>query len=187
MRYSLTLADPEDALNGIFSNPAAKTSGKSLDIDTTHPLIGEKIPTIILYDTSKIVNVIANLEDNTEAELPSYFKLGNNNKLESGTVKILPKIIDPTSGKKLNLENFEIFYTSENNGTSTIFARQGIADKINNVINGYTKLNGSIDRFTSLEDRDKTYKIVNLVPKKQALPIRSILLKKRLMALEFKK
>ncbi|MFK7760783.1 MAG: flagellar filament capping protein FliD [Candidatus Midichloriaceae bacterium] len=158
LRYSLTLADPEDALNGIFSNPAAKTSGKSLDIDTTHPLIGEKIPTIILYDTSKIVNVIANLEDNTEAELPSYFKLGNNNKLESGTVKILPKIIDPTSGKKLNLENFEIFYTSENNGSSTIFARQGIADKINNVINGYTKLNGSIDRFTRLEERDKTYK-----------------------------
>ena len=158
LRYSLTLADPENALNGIFSSTTAKTNKKGLDVDTTHPLIGGKIPTIILYDTSKIVTVTANLQDNTEVTLPSYFKLGNNNKLESGTVKILPTIINPASGKKLNLENFEIFYTSENNGNSTIFARQGIADKINNVINGYTKLNGSVDRFTRLEERDKTYK-----------------------------
>jgi hypothetical protein len=172
LRYSLTLADPENVLNGIFSNGTAKsnkndsTNKDGLDVDTTHSLIGEKIPTIILYDTSKIVTVTANLEDNTEKELPSYFKLGNNNKLESGTVKILPQIINPASGKKLNLENFEIFYTSEKDGKSTIFARQGIADKINNVINDYTKLNGSIDRFTRLEERDKTYKVSQISSEK---------------------
>ena len=154
LRYSLTLSDPENALDGVFSN----TNVQGLDVDTTRPLIEEKIPTVILYDTSKVATVTANLEDNTEVKLPSYFKLGNNSELASGIVKILPKIIDPASGKKLNLENFEIFYTSEKNGTSTIFARQGIADTINNVVNGYTKLNGSIDRFTRTEERDKIYK-----------------------------
>jgi hypothetical protein len=157
LRYSLTLADPENTLGGIF-----KSGAKNLDADTTHPLIGDKIPTITLYDTSKIVTVAANLEDNTGVELLSYFKLGNNNELKSGTVKILPTTIDPTSGKKLNLENFEVFYVSENNGNSTIFARQGIADRINNVINSYTKLNGSIDRFTRIEENDRTYKNLQL-------------------------
>ena len=60
------------------------------------------------------------------------------------------------------MENFEVFYVSENNGNSTIFARQGIADRINNVINSYTKLNGSIDRFTRLEENDRTYKNLQL-------------------------
>lgn len=154
LRYSLNLADPENALNDIF-----KSSSTGLDNATTHPLVDGKIPTIISYNTSKMVTVTANLEDNTPVTLPSYFVLGNNNNnnLESGTVKILPTT-DPASGKKVNLENFEVFYTSKENATSTIFARQGIADKINNVLSSYTKPNGSIDRFTRLEESDRTYK-----------------------------
>ena len=153
LRYSLNLADPENALNDIF-----KSSSTGLDNNTTtHPLVDGKIPTIISYNTSKMVTVTANLEDNTPVTLPSYFVLGNNNNLESGTVKILPTT-DPASGKKVNLENFEVFYTSKENAASTIFARQGIADKINNVLSSYTKPNGSIDRFTRLEESDRTYK-----------------------------
>jgi hypothetical protein len=153
LRYSLNLADPEDALNGLFLNNTAN----NLDASTTHSLIDGKIPTIISYNASKMVTVTANLEDNTQVELPSYFVLGNNNNLESGTVKILPTI-DPASGKKVNLENFEVFYTSKETATSTIFARQGIADKINNVLSGYIKPNGSIDKFIRLEESDRTYK-----------------------------
>ena len=178
LRYSLTLADPENALNGIF-----KSGAKNLDADTTHPLIDDKIPTIILYDTSKVVTVTANLEDNNEIALLSYFKLGNNNELESGTVKILPTTINPISGKKLNLENFEVFYTSEKNGYSTIYARQGIADRINNVINGYTKLNGSIDRFTRLEERDKTYKNSQLNSEKASFANKKHTIEKALYSL----
>ena len=189
LRYSLTLADPENVLNRIFSNGTAKsnkndsTNKDGLDIDTTHSLIGDKIPTIILYDTSKIVEVRANLEDNTKVPLLSYFKLGNNNELESGTVKILPTTINPISGKKLNLENFEVFYTSEKNGYSTIYARQGIADRINNVINGYTKLNGSIDRFTRLEERDKTYKNSQLNSEKASFANKKHTIEKALYSL----
>ncbi|MBY0581041.1 MAG: flagellar filament capping protein FliD, partial [Rickettsiales bacterium] len=77
LRYSLNLADPENALNDIF-----KSSSADLDNGTTqHPLVDGKIPTIISYNTSKMVTVTANLEDNTQVTLPSYFVLGNNNNL----------------------------------------------------------------------------------------------------------
>ena len=69
------------------------------------------------------------------------------------------------------------------NGYSTIYARQGIADRINNVINGYTKLNGSIDRFTRLEERDKTYKNSQLNSEKASFANKKHTIEKALYSL----
>ena len=162
LRSSLELFDPNNVLKGLFSSTAA-----SLDIETKKDLIDNKIPRITLYDTSGVTTVKANLNDDSTEKLPSYLKLSDKNKLESGgVIKILPKTLN--NKKKINLENFEVAYFEKDGGESTISANQGIADKISNLINDYTKFDGSIDRYTRSEERDKSYTHHALSYEKQA-------------------
>ena len=162
LRNNLELFDPNNALKGLFSSTAS-----SLDIETKKDLVDGKIPQITIYDTSDITAIQANLNDDSIEELPSYLKLLDKSKLESGgIIRILPKTFN--GNKKIDLENFEVAYLSSNSGKSIISAKQGIVDTISNLINEYTKFGGAIDRYTRLEEQDKSYKEHTLTYEKQA-------------------
>ncbi|RST65378.1 hypothetical protein EIC27_04240 [Candidatus Aquarickettsia rohweri] len=162
LRNSLELFDPNNALKGLFSSTAS-----SLDIETKKDLVDGKIPQITIYDTSDITAIQANLNDDSIEELPSYLKLLDKSKLESGgIIRILPKTFN--GNKKIDLENFEVAYLSSDSGKSIISAKQGIVDTISNLINEYTKFGGVIDRYTELEELDKSYKEHTLSYEKQA-------------------
>ncbi len=162
LRNSLELFDHNNALKGLFSSTAS-----SLDIETKKDLVDGKIPQITIYDTSDITAIQANLNDDSIEELPSYLKLLDKSKLESGgIIRILPKTFN--GNKKIDLENFEVAYLSSDSGKSIISAKQGIVDTISNLINEYTKFGGVIDRYTELEELDKSYKEHTLSYEKQA-------------------
>ena len=155
LRDKLVLVDPNDAaLKGIFNS-----SSQSLDDTTENPILDDKIPQINFFDTFFIVEVKANLKDYETTDLPAYLELMRPKKPEEGgVIKILPKLSTAKSDKHIDLQNFKVAYLAETNGKATITAKQGIADKINNILNSYTEFNGMIEKFIKHEKRDKMYK-----------------------------
>ena len=155
LRSKLVLVDPNDAvLKGIFNS-----NSQSFDDTSEKDILDNKIPQINFFDMSSIVEVKANLKDYETTGLPAYLKLINPKKPEEGgVIKILPKLSAAKSDKHIDLQNFEVAYLAETNGNATITAKQGIADKINNILNNYTKFNGMIEEFIRHEKHDKMYK-----------------------------
>ena len=152
LRDSLVLVDHNDVvLKGIFQSTVT-----GLDDTTENSVLDNRIPQIRFFDTSSIVQVEANLRDHEKSDLPSYFKLINSKKYEEGgVVKILPKLDTSKSDQHINLQDFEVAYLGKSDGSAVITAKQGMADKINNVLISYTKFDGTIEQFIQHERQDK--------------------------------
>lgn len=90
------------------------------------------------------------------------------NTKKGGIIKILPKLDTSESDKYIDLQNFEVAYFGKTNGSATIVAKQGIADKMNNILVSYTEFNGSIEKFIQAEEHNRRYKENDLSLEKES-------------------
>ena len=151
LRKSLVLIDTKNLLGAIFQSTAGK-----LDSDVENSVLDNKIPQINFFDTSSVVNIKVNLQNDEKQEPPAYLKLIDSKKYEEGgVVKILPKLDTSKSNQHVNLQDFEVAYLGKSGGSAMITVKQGIADKINNVLVSYTEHDGTIEQFIQYEKEDK--------------------------------
>ena len=169
LRDKLVLVDVNNVLSGIFNSDESK----DLDDKTENEILGDRIPQIRFFDTSSVIKVEANLRNYEKAGIPAYLQLADSKKYEEGgIIKILPKLDTSKSSKYIDLQNFEVSYDAKFNGNSTIIAKQGMADKINNTLMSYIDSNRIIDGLIQHEISEKQYKESNLSFEKEAFKYR---------------
>lgn len=165
LRDKLVLVDVNNVLRGIFNSDESK----DLDDKTAKEILGDRIPQIKFFDTSSVVEVKANSRNYEKTDIRAYLQLANSKKYKKGgIIKILPKLDTSKSSKYIDLQNFEVSYYAKTNGSSTIIAKQGMADKINNTLMSYIDSNRIIDGLIQHEISEKQYKESNLSFEKEA-------------------
>ncbi|MFQ3307310.1 MAG: hypothetical protein ACI8ZF_000557 [Candidatus Midichloriaceae bacterium] len=163
LRSKLTVVDPENALNDIFSS-----TDTSLDETTASTMFDGKIPQINFYNTIDVVDLKSTTRNFDEVSLQGYMQLSDSKDItKGGTIIILPDMTTLKQNNMIrNLENFEVYYLSDNNpGISVISAKQGLASKASHLLVSTTK--GLIETFVMQENNDKVSEVDKLQNEKK--------------------